>query len=50
MYLDNKDNFDLKHCINVVIKKYNNHKHKSTKYILNKFFFFKKLELYSKVL
>ena len=37
MYLDNKDNFNLKLYINVVIKKYNNHKHKSTKFTHNKF-------------
>ena len=50
IYSDDNENFDLKQCIDIVIKKYNNHKHRSTKYTPNEIFYSKDEELYSKVL
>ena len=50
IYSDDKENFDLKLSINIVIKKYNNHKHRSTQYTPNEIFYSKDEELYSKVL
>ena len=50
IYSDDKENFDLKQSIDIVIKKYNNHKHRSTQYTPNKIFYSKDEELYSKVL
>ena len=32
MYCEDKDNFNLKESIDIIIKKYNNHIHRSTKY------------------
>ena len=50
VYSDDKDNFDLKKSIDIVIKKYNNHKHRTTKYTPNQIFYSSDEELYSEVL
>ena len=36
---ENKNQFDLKECLEIVLKKYNNHLHSSTKYKPNEIFF-----------
>ena len=49
MYCEDKDNFNLKESIDIIIKKYNNHIHRSTKYTPNEIFYSKDEELFSKV-
>ena len=50
IYSDDKDNFDLRRSVDIVVKKYNNHKHRTTKYTPNQIFYSSDEALYSEVL
>ena len=50
LYCDNPDNFDIKEILDIVIKKYNNHIHSTTKYSPNEIFYSKDEDLFRKVL
>ena len=50
IYSDDKDNFDLRLSIDIVVKKYNNHIHRTTKYTPNQIFYSNDEELYREVL
>ena len=47
---ENKNQFDLKECLEIVLKIYNNHLHSSTKYKPNEIFFPNSEELYNNAL
>ena len=50
LYCDNPDNFDIKESLDIVIKKYKNHIHSTTKYSPNEIFYSKDEDLFRKVL
>ena len=50
LYVDDPDNFEIKQSLELIIKKYNNHTHSSTKYTPNEIFYSKDEELFKKVL
>ena len=49
IYSEDKDNFDLRQSCDIVIKKYNNLIHRTTKYIPNQIFYSNNEELYGKI-
>ena len=50
MYADNPDSFNIKDCLEIVNKKYNNHIHSTTKFTPNHIFYSKNEELFHEVL
>lgn len=50
LYSDDPDNFNTKESLEVIIKKYNNHVHSSTKYSPNQIFYSNDENLFNKVL
>ena len=50
MITKEKKNFDIKECLDIVLKKYNNHEHSSIKYRPNEIFYSNSEELFKKVL
>ena len=50
IYADNPEDFDIKDSLDIVIKKYNNHKHSSTKYTPNQIFYSEDEKLLKEVL
>ena len=50
LYEDDPHNFEIKQSLELIIKKYNNHIHSSTKYTPNEIFYSKDEELFKKVL
>ena len=50
LYADNPDYFNIKDCLEIVIKKYNNHIHSTTKYSPNQIFFSDNEDLFTEVL
>ena len=47
---ENKNQFDLKECLEIVLKKYNNYLYSSTKYKPNEIFLSNSEELYNNAL
>ena len=50
LYADNPETFNIKESLDIVIKKYNNHIHTTTKFTQNEIFYSKDEELYNQVL
>ena len=50
LYSDDKEKFDIKECLETVLKKYNNHKHTTTKFCPNMIFYSKDEDFLDKVL
>ena len=50
VYMEKNKNFDIKDCLDISLKKYNNHRHSATKYKPNEIFYSNPLELYNEVL
>ena len=48
--MEKNKNFDIKDCLDISLKKYNNHRHSATKYKPNEIFYSNSLELYNEVL
>ena len=48
--MEKNKNFDIKDCLDISLKKYNNHRHSATKYKPNEIFYSNSLELFNEVL